>query len=147
MKNRKVRTITKRGYVRVAGHFDHPRNDYGFVSEHVLVYEQSHKCCMLRWSVVHHINHNQQDNRIENLQGMTYPTHLKHHRRERQELKSHRICSLCSGKETYKRRGVWPVWYHVDDPERILCSHCYDHSRIDIRRFRRHEKIRGISQP
>lgn len=110
------------------------------IGEPDLVYEQYHKCCMLRWAVVHHRNQDPQDNRIENLEGMTYPTHLKHHRRIRQQIKSLRVCSLCCSTNTYRRKTGEPLWYFVNNPDKILCSHCYDHSRIDERRHRQHNK-------
>jgi hypothetical protein len=43
--------------------------------QHRLIYEEYHKCCLLSWCHIHHINGNKQDNRIENLQGMTHGQH------------------------------------------------------------------------
>ena len=73
----------KDGYVAV--YFpDHPKsNKDGYIMEHVLVME----CCIGRWikddEVVHHINHIRNDNRIENLQLMTFKEHAKLHMIER----------------------------------------------------------------
>jgi hypothetical protein len=68
------------GYVLVRCE-EHPRAYYRgmYVLEHVLVYERHHKCCMLRWGIVHHINENRSDNRIENLQGMSRSKHISLH--------------------------------------------------------------------
>lgn len=43
--------------------------------EHRYVYEMVYQCCLLPWSVVHHINENKIDNRIENLEGMMRRQH------------------------------------------------------------------------
>ena len=48
---------------------------------HRLVIEQHLGRKLRRYEVVHHINHNRQDNRIKNLQLMTWREHAKHHSR------------------------------------------------------------------
>jgi hypothetical protein len=47
-----------------------------YVKEHRLIYEEYHKCCLLSWGDIHHINNDRQDNRIENLKGMTHAQHI-----------------------------------------------------------------------
>lgn len=51
----------------------------GGIREHRLVYETYYKCSLLPNSVIHHINGNKQDNRIENLQVMSNPEHTRMH--------------------------------------------------------------------
>ena len=71
------------GYVAI--YFpDHPKsNSEGYIMEHVLVME----CNIGRWlkddEVVHHKNHKRNDNRIENLQLMTFREHARLHMLER----------------------------------------------------------------
>lgn len=75
------------GYVAI--YFpEHPRsNSDGYIMEHILVME----CYLGRPlnddEVVHHINHIRDDNRIKNLQVMTFKEHAGLHMRERQEAK------------------------------------------------------------
>jgi len=62
------RYIDKEGYVYVPAP-EHPNKDKrGYIREHRLVVEQKIGRPLERWEVVHHINHNRADNRIENLE-------------------------------------------------------------------------------
>lgn len=49
---------------------------------HRYIYEQYHKIKLTDNDVVHHINGNKQDNRVENLQLMTRSEHINHHRKD-----------------------------------------------------------------
>lgn len=55
----------------------------GYVLEHILVMEEKIGRIISRDEVVHHINHIRDDNRIENLQLMTFKEHAALHMRER----------------------------------------------------------------
>ena len=63
---------------------NHPRsNKDGYIMEHQYVMEQHIGRLLNNDEVVHHINHIRNDNRIENLQLMTFKEHASLHMRER----------------------------------------------------------------
>lgn len=75
------------GYIRLKRP-KHPRADHkGYVFEHVLIYEEYNKCCVLRSGAVHHINHIRNDNRIENLELMGHGQHSSFHNRSKKGQK------------------------------------------------------------
>ena len=47
------------------------------VKVHRLIYENHHKCCLLDWVDIHHINGIKDDNRIENLEAMPHWIHMQ----------------------------------------------------------------------
>lgn len=59
----------------------------GYVMEHILVMEKHIGRTITRDEVVHHKNHVRDDNRIENLQLMTFKEHASLHMKERWEEK------------------------------------------------------------
>ena len=67
---------------------EHPYSSKdGYVMEHILVMEEHIGHYITRDYVVHHKNHIRDDNRIENLQLMTFREHAGFHMKERQRLK------------------------------------------------------------
>jgi hypothetical protein len=51
--------------------------DKGYVLEHRYVFEQYHKCCLLKTAVIHHIDGNGHNNNIDNLQLTDRKNHKK----------------------------------------------------------------------
>lgn len=88
------RYLDRYGYVGIKNLY-HPRTSgNGYVKEHILVMEKHLGRYLERKEVVHHINGNRQDNRIENL--MLFENqgkHLKHHLSS--QRKPERMPDLC----------------------------------------------------
>lgn len=66
-------------YIRIWKPDYYRADKYGYLYEHIYVYEQSHKCCLLSWSNVHHIDGNKHNNIISNLSAMMRKAHDEIH--------------------------------------------------------------------
>ena len=72
------RVLSDDGYIMIWKP-DHPFANNHYVFEHGLVMEKFLGRYLTKDEIVHHINDNRQDNRIENLGRMTKGEHLRHH--------------------------------------------------------------------
>jgi hypothetical protein len=98
------RKLSSHGYVLVY-HPKHRSAKRGYVSEHRLVYETFHQCCLLRWGVVHHKDGNRQNNHISNLEGMTQAMHTRIHTTYYHlELRYTGRCKQCGSKHITRKR-------------------------------------------
>lgn len=93
-------TKTVYGYIKSVckGHYRADKD--GYVFQHILIFERNYNCCVLIWGVVHHKNGIKDDNRIENLIGMTKFKHMSLHKKGQvkileRDLKTARIISVC----------------------------------------------------
>ena len=76
-----IKKIIKTGDYRNAVVKDHPKaNKYGYIALHRVVMENYHNRLLADNEVVHHINHNKLDNRIENLMVMSINEHVRLHK-------------------------------------------------------------------
>lgn len=70
------RIIDHDGYVLIKNNHNKPR----YTREHRLIMEKFIKRKLKKHEIVHHINENKLDNRIENLKIMTRKEHINHHK-------------------------------------------------------------------
>lgn len=111
------------GYVLIHVGPEHPRTTYKSrcIREHVLVMERHLGRFLVHGELVHHINGDPKDNRIDNLRLTTFKDHRRFHRVD----KSGYRCVDCGSDQTYyysKRQG--PIW-SGDGHGNRLCNRCY----------------------
>ena len=112
------RTKNKKGYIRVRCE-GHPNALFWghYVQEHRLIMEKQIGRYLHTWEVVHHINKNPSDNRIENLMLLKNKSeHSKIHQPKKCGLVS--ICSICK-----KSKRIVSLKYNC-------CSNCY-HQKLE----------------
>lgn len=79
-----IEKVVSKGDYNYAVVKDHPNSiDYGYVLEHRVVMENHLGRLLEPDEVVHHLNHNKKDNRVENLEVMKASEHGYHHSMDR----------------------------------------------------------------
>lgn len=105
-------------YLRVP---QHPNADSrGYVAEHIFVMSSWLRRPLKRGEVVHHINEDKEDNRLENLKLTTVQLHPTEHIIDM----SGRICAICDGKTWIDPKNNRPVWHEYGD-QAYICHTCY----------------------
>ena len=118
-------------YWILSGKRGYPGADkYGNIYEHIYVYQEYHKVCLLKGIEIHHINGDGFDNSICNLQALTKRQHraieLMDNKRGLKDMSGFR-CSNCGSDKTYMRKvkmGLRPKWKSDSEGNR-LCCRCY----------------------
>jgi hypothetical protein len=108
-------------YWILSGKQGYPRADQaGRILEHIYVYQEYHKVCLLKGVQIHHKNKDGLDNRISNLEVISPSEHTKIHfpRKDRENT----FCITCGGKTTTDKRG-YDRWHKYQDGYR--CDICY----------------------
>ena len=99
-----IERIVKNGDYRCAVVKDHPKaNKHGYVKLHRIVMENHLNRLLTDDEIVHHINHDKLDNRIENLDVMSRTEHVSLHKstgRTKVNLK----CPWCNSLFNRERR-------------------------------------------
>lgn len=118
------RRPTGRGYYWIYAPKYYRADKRGYVLEHIKVYEDYNKCCILKWGQIHHINKQRDDNRIENLiltrNGLHRSTYHKKDLNDRSCIK----CGSCT--TTQNKKEGWYYWYCIDKKNEIyLCQKCF----------------------
>lgn len=109
----------------------------GRVYEHIFIFQEYYKCCMLPWGRVHHIIPLDKGgtNDISNLQGMTHGQHMTlHHSKNMND----RICFECKSDKTYMNKKTGYKNWHKDKNGDYICNTC------DLRRRNRERKEKNI---
>lgn len=96
----------------------------GYVREHVYVYETFHKCCLLKWGIIHHKDGNRQNNEISNIEGIMRSNHQILHNTGRKKDMADRFCHICkSNKTNFNKKLNCFHWFK--DEDKFLCNNCY----------------------
>jgi hypothetical protein len=103
----------------------------GNIREHVYFYQEYHKCCVLKWAIVHHIDPVREgycNNMPWNLTTMMRDDHIRYHNTTtRVYIKKNTSgvrCSECGSDTTYIRKNGSHHWLN-DGKGGRLCLNCY----------------------
>ena len=114
------------GYILLLNREHRLADKDGYVYEHRYLYEKYHNCCLLKWTVIHHINTNTSDNRVQNLEAMTVGQNIKRHYLDRRAEFPPRKCFICASRKTcYEKKTDRFKWYYIDhDRTKVVCNTC-----------------------
>lgn len=117
----------------------------GCILEHIYFFQEYHKCCMLPWGVVHHIDpvrKNYCNNMPWNLQGMTRSQHDNYHSSQKKKDWTGTKCIECGSTETWINKKGVPIWRAYKDG--YSCNKCscirYDNNPINHERKKQYMK-------
>lgn len=98
----KIEKIVRKGDYNYAVVKDHPNaTKYGYVLHHRIVVENHLGRLLNRDEIVHHLNHDKLDNRIDNLEILNAVKHSEEHGRQKRRLCLELKCPGCN--QTFER--------------------------------------------
>lgn len=106
----------------------HPTsNPRGRIKEHRWIMEKYIGRFLNENEVVHHINDNPHDNRIENLQLMLLEDHISYHRNKDKEQRDNRVCYNDPTHKTIwdKASQCWHWYFLNGDKNKPICQYCH----------------------
>ena len=134
--------FTKLGYLEIYRENYHHKLTNNSIKLHRFVYEYFHKCCLLSYIEIHHINGIRTDNHKHNLVVLTSSQHAKLNKNRYKFYNkidmSGRFCLLCRSNKTWvdKKTG-WVEWFGYENG--LMCRKCYNKTR------RKYGKLTSIS--
>ena len=111
----------------------------GRVREHIYFYQEYYKVCVLKWAVVHHVDHNKENNMPWNLEGIMRSKHNTLHKKGKERRKRQTGNEFCSDPncknptKTNFRRNCFE-WYK-DGKGGHLCNRCYGKKLNNRKKF------------
>ncbi|MEI8129497.1 MAG: HNH endonuclease [bacterium] len=91
-----IQKIVSKGHYNYAVVPNHPKAiKYGYVLEHRVIVENNLNRILNDDEVIHHINENKKDNRIENLEVTSKSEHTSHHGKQKGRLYLKLKCPWC----------------------------------------------------
>lgn len=116
------------GYIYVYKPDHYYCTNQGYIKRSRINYEEYYKCCLLKWSIIHHIDNDRSNDNPLNLKAFaSQKRHVSHHMQGNQYGKrtdmDDRICFLCNSKDTCKRKtdGV-KLWFNYKNE--FICNRC-----------------------
>ena len=118
------KTKNRKGYILVY-YPDHPfALCNGYVYEHRLVMEYHLERYLKKGEVIHHLNNDGMDNRIENLQLCSSQTEHQYIHRPKG-----RICPRCNNREARSKTRYRKWTRNPLNKNQILCESCYVYTK------------------
>ena len=113
----KIEKVISKGDYNYAVVRNHPNaNKHGYVLEHRVVMENHLSRLLNPTEVVHHINHDRKDNKIENLEVLDAKKHVSLHKLEQGRKCCHLKCPNCGIEFCKELRDT-----HLQKPQRFTC--------------------------
>lgn len=126
----------KEGYIMIYEP-NHPNSQKdGWILDHRYIMSLHINRPLKKWEVIHHINGNKKDNRLENLELMINSEHAQYTKNPNPVID--KICYLCGNDQPYINKKGFECWRY-DRDNKVLCEWCYN--RINQRYVRQQKRL------